>query len=454
MQKLFDEVGSLDVRCYEEFGLSEDILMEHAANGMASYIRHRFAKNSKVIVVCGSGNNGADGIVCARLLHGEYDVGIYYAAEPKSEMAKLQASRAASIGVKVLEELYDADVLVDALVGTGFSGELNSKLNVLMDIMNDSHSYKIACDIPSAYTFKADVTLTMGALKKDMYLDMYKDILGEIRVINLGISRDVYEGDTKWNLLDFSDIELPYRKSADAHKGIFGHLCVASGAKIGASVISSLSALEFGAGLVTMVGYEKEIIPHSIMYSHELPKTATALALGMGLGDDFSDKELRKFLDNSLPLIADADIFNMPILLDILKRDKLVLTPHPKEFVSLLKQTSLVSISVDELQKNRFKYVEMFHETYPNATLLLKGANVIIADGGKYFINAHGSSKLAKGGSGDVLSGLIGSLLAQGYSTLDASISASLAHTKLAKNYTGADFSLTPDDLIDGICKL
>ena len=454
MQKLFDEVGSLDTRCYEQFGLNEDILMEHASNGMASYIRHKFPRKSSVIVVCGSGNNGADGIACARLLHGDYDVGIYYAKEPKSKMAKLQAKRADSIGVKILDELYDGDVLVDAMVGTGFSGELNAKLSVLMDIMNDSHGFKIACDIPSAYAFNADATLTMGALKKDMYLDSNKDVLGEIRVLNLGVSRDVYESDSSWNVLDFSDMNLPTRKNADSHKGTFGHLCVASGAKVGASIISSLSALKLGSGLVTMVGYEKESIPHSIMYSHELPRTATALALGMGLGDDFSDKELTKFLDNSLPLIVDADIFSMPILLNILKKDKLVLTPHPKEFVSLLKQTSLVSISVDELQKNRFKYVEMFHNAYPNATLLLKGSNVIIADDGKYFINPHGTSKLAKGGSGDVLSGLIGSLLAQGYSCIDATISASLAHTKLAQNYTGADFSLTPDDLIDGICKL
>lgn len=454
MQKIFDEVGSLDARCYENFNLSEDILMEHAANGMSAFIRHKFPKNSKVIVICGSGNNGADGIACARLLHGDYDVGIYYAKEPKSEMAKLQASRASSIGVKVLDELYDADVLVDALVGTGFSGELNAKLHTLMDIMNDSHGFKIACDVPSAYAFYADVTLTMGALKKDMYLDSYKDFLGEVKVINLGVSREVYEGDTPWNLLDFSDMKLPSRAKADTHKGTFGHLAIASGSKIGASVLSASSALKFGVGLVTLIGYEKEIIPHTIMYAHELPKTTTALALGMGLGDDFSDKELDKFLYDSLPLIIDADIFHMPILLDILKRKNLVLTPHPKEFVSLLKQSSLVNISVEELQKNRFKYVEMFAKAYPDATLLLKGANVIIAHGGKYYINPHGSSKLAKGGSGDVLSGLIGSLLAQGYSCLDATISASLAHTKLALNYTGADFSLTPDDLIDGICKL
>ena len=454
MQKLFDEVGSLDTRCYEQFNLSEDILMEHAANGMASFIRHKFPKNSKVIVICGSGNNGADGIACARLLHGDYDVGIYNAAEPKSEMAKLQASRAAAIGIKVLDELYDADVLIDALVGTGFSGEFNAKLHTLIDIMNDSHGFKIACDVPSAYAFYADVTLTMGAIKKDMYLDSHKDVLGKVKVINLGVSREVYEGDTPWALLDFSDMKLPSRNKADTHKGTFGHLAIAAGSKIGASVLSASSALKFGVGLVTLIGYEKEIIPHTIMYAHELPKTTTALALGMGLGDDFSDKELDKFLFDSLPLIIDADIFHMPILLDILKRKNLVLTPHPKEFVSLLKQSSLVNISVEELQKNRFKYVEMFAKAYPDATLLLKGANVIIAHGGKYYINPHGSSKLAKGGSGDVLSGLIGALLAQGYSCLDATISASLAHTKLALNYTGADFSLTPDDLIDGICNL
>ena len=454
MQKLFDEVSSLDKRCYDEYGLSEDILMEHAANGLASHIRHKFPINSSVIMVCGSGNNGADGIACARLLHGDYDVGIYYAKEPKSEMAKLQQKRAEAVGVKVLCELYDADVIVDALVGTGFSGELSPKLSILMDIMNDSTAYKIACDIPSAYAFYADVTLTMGALKKEMYLDAKKDFLGEVKVLNLGLSRDVYEVESSWNLLDISDMKLPSREKSNTHKGSFGHLSIASGNKVGASVLSASSALRFGAGLVTLVGYEKEFVPPSIMYTHEVPQTSTALALGMGLGDDFSDKELAKFLDNTLPLIIDADIFLMPILTDILKRDNLVLTPHPKEFVGLLKQIGLADISVEVLQEDRFKYAELFCKNYPKTTLLLKGANVIIAHDAKFFVNPHGTAKLAKGGSGDVLSGLIGALLAQGYGCLQATINASLAHTQLAKNYIGADFSLTPDDLIDGICKL
>ena len=108
MQRLYDEVNSLDKRCYSEFYLSEDILMEHAANGMALHIKERFQKGTKVIIVCGSGNNGADGIACARLLHGDYDVEILYVKNPKSDMAILQSNRAKAIGVKQANNTLDA----------------------------------------------------------------------------------------------------------------------------------------------------------------------------------------------------------------------------------------------------------------------------------------------------------------------------------------------------------
>jgi hydroxyethylthiazole kinase-like uncharacterized protein yjeF len=454
MQKLFDEVASLDRRCYEEFFLSEDILMEHAASGMAEYIRNNFAKNSKIIVVCGSGNNGADGIALARLLHGDFDTSLFYAKEPSSKMALLQAKRAQSVGVKESKELKDCDVLVDAIVGTGFSGEFSEELKNLINKMNSLVAFKIACDVPSGYKFIADVTLTMGALKKRMFLDEVKESVGEIKVLDLGISRDIYEKESNWSVLDLDDLKLPNRVKKDSHKGSYGHLAVVSGEMCGAGIMSALSALRFGSGLVTLVGFEKIEIPHCLMYSHKLPKNATALAIGMGLGAEFSTLELEKFLDNTLPVIADADIFYMQTILEILKRERVVLTPHAKEFVSLLKITNLADITIQEVQKNRFKYVEEFCKMFPNVTLLLKGANVIIAKGSEFYINPHGTSALAKGGSGDVLSGLIGALLAQGYQPLDAAINASLAHTKTALNYRGADFSLTPDDLIDGIGRL
>ena len=116
--------------------------------------------------------------------------------------------------------------------------------------------------------------------------------------------------------------------------------------------------------------------------------------------------------------------------------------------------SDIAEISVSVLQKNRFEYVEAFCEKFPHVTLLLKGANVIIAKGDEFFINPHGTPALAKGGSGDILSGLIAALLAQGEEPFSAARNASLAHTKLAQLYKGNDFSLTPYDLIEAISKL
>ena len=466
MQKLFEEVASLDNRCYKDFFLSEDILMEHAAQGMASYIKHNFSNNKKIIIIAGSGNNGADGIALARLLHGKYDVSLLFVKKPKSPMALLQEKRAHALNVTVIDELQECDIIVDAIVGTGFDGEFNDAIATIVQKINKTEAFKIACDIPSGVkksgecaqtTFQADVTLTMGALKKSLFLDEAKDFTGTITVLDLGVSRNVYETQTNWHLLDLDDLQLPLRAQQNSHKGSFGHLAVLCGEKPGASIMSALAGLRFGAGLVTLVGYENHQmlnIPHSLMYAHALPKNTTAIACGMGLGSEFSDNELRSFFDNNLPLIIDADLFSMKIIVKILERKNIVLTPHPKEFVSLLKITKLADISIEELQKKRFFYVELFCKAYPDIILLLKGANVIIGSGNNFFINPHGSSKLAKGGSGDVLSGLIGSLLAQGKTPLDATIHGSLAHTKLAQNYTGADFSLTPEDLIQGIGNL
>jgi len=454
VQKLFDEVASLDDRCYKEFYLSEDILMEHAAEGMAEYIRNNFKKKSKVTIVCGSGDNGADGLALGRLIHGDFDVSLFCAKTPKSKMALLQKQRSLSIGVKESTKLLECDILVDAIVGTGFSGEFDKEMLTLIEQMNSLRAFKIACDVPSGYLFRADLTLAMGALKKRMFLDESKECVGEIKVINLGVCRDIYEGKSNCYLLDLEDLKLPNRTKKSSHKGSYGHLAVASGEKSGASIMSALSALRFGSGLVTLVGFENISTPYSIMYSHEVPKTTTALALGMGLGVEFSNIELDKFLNNTHSMVVDADMFYMPIIIEILGRENLVITPHPKEFVSLLKLTNLADISVNELQKERFKYAEMFCRAYPKVTLLLKGANVIIAQDKTFYVNPHGTQALAKGGSGDVLSGLIGALLAQGYAPIDAAINGSLAHAKLALLYNGADFSLTPDDLIGAIGKL
>ena len=133
------------------------------------------------------------------------------------------------------------------------------------------------------------------------------------------------------------------------------------------------------------------------------------------------------------------------------KKRNLVLTPHPKEFSSLLKITSVAFVSTKEVQENRFELVREFCKKYPDVVLLLKGANTLIGQNEKIFINPYGSNALSKGGSGDVLGGLIGSLLSQGYSTLDAAINASLAHSLSSLKFNKNNYALTPFDLIEGV---
>ncbi len=463
MQPLFNEIASLDRRCYEQFELNEDILMEHAADGMADFIKIHYADTQSVVIVCGAGNNGADGIALARLLHGDYNIKVYLPFGVKSLMGKLQYKRAQNIGVSFEDRLEDANIIVDALFGSGFSGEFNKSTAVLLEKMNAMPAGKIACDMPSGLhldgtlepqTFRADTTLTMGALKRGMYSDVAKEVLGVVHVLDLGLARNQYEVLSEWQLLDREDMVLPYRTQKDSHKGSYGHLSIICGEKEGAAVMAGRSALRFGSGLVTLLSNEKVMIPYELMQSHFLPPTTTAVALGMGLGQEFSESELSTLLDHDLPLLLDADIFSHSMLNALFKRQNIVVTPHPKEFVMLLKQCDLADITVAQLQVRRFYYVELFAKAYSHITLLLKGANVIIAGEGKFYINPHGTNVLAKGGSGDVLSGLISALLAQGYTPREAAISGSLAHTAAASVWQKNDYAFTPEDIIAGLSAL
>jgi len=464
MQRLFDDINFLDSRCYEQLKLSEELLMEHAAYAIFRFISNKFSKDSSVLIVCGSGNNGADGITLARLLQNDFNIKLYIDSSPKSSLAKLQLERAYAVNVVMVDEIVDSDVIVDALFGSGLNRELKEPHLKLIQKLNSLNGEKIACDIPSGLmqdgtlsssVFNADTTITMGALKKSLYSDMAKDLTGDIIVANLGISRTIYETNSNWNLLDLDDLKLPHRTAKNSHKGTYGHLALLSGEKDGASIISASSALNFGAGLTTLIMHENIQVPYEIMKSNTLPKSSSVICAGMGLGNSFDSNDLQSMLiDSNLPLVIDADLFYNPIIIELIKKKSIVITPHPKEFVSLLKYVDIADIDVEELQNSRFKYAEMFSSLYPDTVLLLKGANQIIAYKNMFYINPHGTNKLSKGGSGDVLSGMIGALLAQGYSPLDAAINASLAHTSAANRVKKNSYALTPSDLIEEIACL
>jgi hydroxyethylthiazole kinase-like uncharacterized protein yjeF len=466
MQKVFQSCYPMDRKCYERYGLTEDILMEHAARGMAEYIRTHFAEGSSVFIACGVGNNGADGIVLARQLHGDYDVSLHVPFGVKSPIAQLQLERAKRLGIVPCDEVKDADVIVDALFGAGLNRDLDDATQTLLHRLNALSGFKLACDVPTGvgsdgrlmpFAFEAEVTVTMGALKEGMYLDEAKDAVGEIIRVDLGVSREKYEDESSVFLLEASDLELPSRNKKHTHKGSFGHAAVFCGEKEGAGIIAATAASRFGAGLTTLVVHEQVSVPPFLMHATVIPATASALAIGMGLGGYFEQEFLQEHvIDSHLPIVLDADAFYSDALLKILsqKEREVVVTPHPKEFTVLWEKLTGEVLSVAQVQRQRFAMVRRFNERYPHVTLLLKGANMLIMQEEKLYINPLGSAKLSKGGSGDVLSGLIVSLLAQGCTGVEAAVQGSLALTLAAARYQGASYAMLPTDIIDALADL
>ena len=466
MQKVFENCYALDKRCYEVYGLSEDILMEHAAAGMANYIRKHFPQGTSVLIAAGTGNNGADGIALGRQLHGDYDVKLYVPFTLHSAMAKVQLERATFLGVKTVDEISQADVVVDALFGAGLNRNIDENTEHLLHQLNAIKAHKIACDIPTGIgekgtlmpmAFHADVTLTMGAYKEALFLDVCKDMVGEVLRVDLGVSSFFYEGESQTSLLEKSDLKLPSRTEQSTHKGSFGHAAVFCGEKEGAGIISGMAAATFGAGLTTLVVHEKIAPPPYLMHSTVVPDNASALAIGMGLGYHFESEFLQKYVVGShLPIVLDADSFyNEEILSVLAQKDReIVITPHPKEFVVLWKTLTGEQLTVTQVQNRRFEMVRKFNAKYPHITILLKGANTLIMQEERLYINPLGCSKLSKGGSGDVLSGLIVALLAQGYTAIDAAIQGSLALVVAADQYEGSSYAMLSTDLVEEVGKL
>ena len=460
MQNLYSDVSSLDQKCYQIYNLPEDILMEHAAYAITQQIQKRFSKGSSVLIVAGPGNNGGDGIACARQLLGEYEVLLFLPYGAKSSMCKIQLDRFFACGGELVDDIHEADVVVDALFGSGLSKPLREDSVHLIKRLNKMQSFKIACDIPSGIdkdgkplpiAFYADLTITMGALKKALFMDLAKDYVGEVVVADLGVSRALYEEESRWKLLDFEDLKPPYRNQKNSNKGDFGHLAVIAGEKEGAAIMAAQAALSYGAGLVSVVTFENITIPYELMHSSHLPPKTSAIAVGMGLGFEYCDEDLKALLNNDLPLVVDADLFYSEKILELLNRSNIVLTPHPKEFASLLKLCAIAEVTPKEVQENRASLVEEFAKKYPNAVLVLKGANPIIAQDNRFFINPHGTNALAKGGSGDILTGLIGALLAQGFPALEAALQGSLAHAIASQKVKKANYALRPSDLIETV---
>ena len=492
MQKIFFDTRKQDAAVRERYGLSEELMMENAAAGLEKAVFECLSRTEKkgIIILCGGGNNGADGYALARRIIS--NVTVVECIPPKSELCLLQAERAVKAGVKTvrgdscLKFLSSCDgengILVDCIFGSGFHGELPEDICAVIDCVNGMNLFRIACDVPSGLdqygnfgksVFTADVTVTMGAQKLCLYSDFAKDACGKIQVENLGLPRKLFEDSFVedptveiW-LLEKDDMKLPYRKKQNVNKGTFGHAVTVAGEKSGAAIMASCASLRIGAGLSTVVDsiggcrLDGCTLPCDLMSASDFPNNTSAVACGMGLGRGRDIKELFDYLkDCGAGCVLDADLCHYSEIKDLLdSRSKAgaatVITPHPKEFSLLLEKVGLGQHNVQDVVKNRVELAKKFCSLFLGLVLLLKGATVLICikEGNgktKIYFNPHGSSALAKGGSGDILAGLITGLLAQKYSALDAAVTASLVHAFASQKVT-PDFTLTPSMLLSSI---
>ena len=450
-------------------GIPSGALMQRAGAAAAEEISRRYGERLRdgVLVFTGPGNNGGDGWVVAGLLARDgIEVTVVEAAEAKSPDAITEKSVAAEL-VKVvgdtssLAEFTPAGVVIDALLGTGAEGEPRGKIGDAISRINQLHSNGArvaALDLPSgldATTGRhpmcviADTTLSFGGVKRGALLA--RDCCGEIVVLDIGLDEKSPASESgargeiarlPW-LVDGAWVRAhvpPIRY--DAHKGTRKHLAIVGGGKgmAGAAVLATRAALRSGIGLVRALvapGNVDEILAAapsaliaawpttSLETESQISKWADAIVIGPGLGKSEQTRRLVESIlaGSTLPVLLDADALNVfdgdiAGLGRLLKGRAALITPHVAEFARL------ASIDVQDVLDNRFDVgTEMARDL--GATVLLKGSPTgIFAPGGERYVVARGSAALGTGGSGDLLAGIAGTLLAQ---TLDASTSASCA---------------------------
>jgi hydroxyethylthiazole kinase-like uncharacterized protein yjeF len=391
------QMREADRRTIEQ-GIPGDVLMERAGTKVVEFLEAEFSPLSqqRVVIFCGSGNNGGDGLVVGRML--------------KTRVASLQVVRAAEDPGPVDRE---ATIVIDALLGTGFHEPVDGRYAELIATINEQfpRAKVVAVDIPSAMQVRADFTVTFAAPKAEMLLDPRADNAGKVIVADIGIPAEFLQSNLELSEpRDFAPLFQPRKR--DANKGDYGHVLVVGGAagKTGSVAMSGLAALRIGAGLVTVACADSShLVPELMTQSLDTVslERMTVLAIGPGLG---MNRELVSKLtaEAKIPTVIDADGLNSIAGTDFRGRGaETVLTPHPGEMGRLLGLKSAVKVE-DRITTARQFAIDR------NVCLVLKGFRTLIAfPDGKIWINPTGSPAMAKGGTGDVLTGLVSGLIAQ-----------------------------------------
>ena len=474
-------------------------LMEKAGQGIAERLLiHEIidpASEHKVAVICGKGNNGGDGFVVARyLLEAGVNVCLFFIGPVNAltDDASVNYNRAVKSEVLLteikkvadLENIKDCSHIIDALFGTGFSGSPRELSAEIIEFVNRQKAAVISIDLPSGLNaddgthqgavIRADYTFALALPKYGLFLAAGTELAGMVDIVPIGIPDEVMKKQKLSHQLITADLvsgKLP-KRDPQGHKGDFGKLLLISGSTgmTGAACLAASSALRSGCGIVRVgcpqsvqtvlavklteamtqplpdISKKGVLALRSLGEIRKLSKEHDAIAIGPGLGLHHETQELvRRFvLKNEKPIVIDADALTaLSADMNTLKDSKaaMLLTPHAGEFIKLTGEAV-----PDEIQE-RFKVALDFAKNY-NVTLLLKGSPTIIAcPNGNCYLNPTGNHGMATAGSGDVLTGIIGSLMAQGMTAEDAALCGAFIHGTAGD--IAAD-ALTPRAMIAG----
>jgi len=443
----------------QQHGVSETVLMQRAGQAALHILKNAWPQARYVTVLCGPGNNGGDGYVLAYLAH---RLGLHVVVQHVGSCDKLSVAAKAALTLCQKEQIHIepfqgqlklADVIVDALFGIGLTGTVSDEYVSAIQAINEAPAPVLALDIPSGVhadtasfdtiAVNADVTATFIGLKLGLLTGKGLEMSGKVIVNHLDLPKELFEqvphiGKT----CAFSDFKtlLP-KRLLNANKSDFGHLLIVGGTIgfNGAVRITAEAALKLGTGLVTVATHPHhaalvnihypEIMSHPIANAKQLDKLiekATAIVVGPGLGQDAWARSLfKRVLVTKKPLVVDADALNL-LAKKPMRKDHWVLTPHPGEAARLLQTTT------DKVQANRSQAVESLYKTY-GGVCLLKGAGTFIqSQASTLRVLRDGNPGMASAGMGDALCGMIGGLLAQGFSLLDATVKGSALHARAA----------------------
>ncbi|QSE98922.1 NAD(P)H-hydrate dehydratase [Fulvivirga lutea] len=479
-----ENIRDLDAYTIEHEPISSFDLMERASKAFVQWFVSKVTSDKSILVVAGTGNNGGDGLAVARMLHDKkYQVKVVIIGnkDSGSDDFKTNLKR---LSTQVFEfdseaKLPKADIIIDAIFGSGLSRPAEGKYAILIEQINESGAEVASIDMPSGLfadrttegksIVRANATVSFQLPKLAFMLPETYEYVGNWHTVDIGLSQKfISEQETSNYYITASFVKSLIKQTGKFdHKGMNGNALIVGGSlgKIGAAVLAAKAALRSGVGLLTVqvprVGNSilQVAAPEAMtilddqenLISSITSDGYNAIAIGPGLGTDSTTvKALGNFLtDYQKPLVLDADALNIlsdnRVLMELIPENS-ILTPHPKEFKRLLGESWQNDFERLDKQKELSKKLK--------SIIILKGAHSSISlPNGEVYFNSTGNEGMAKGGSGDVLTGMLVSILGQGYSSRDAAILGVFLHGSagdFAKNQLGS-IAMKSGDLINFI---